>query len=554
MTLQEKIGQLFVHLCVQRDEAYLREIVERYHVGGIRYGNAPAAEIRQQNAFLQSISKVPLLIASNIESGGNGSCSDGTLVGTPLQCAATGDAGSAYTMGRVGGVESAAVGCNWAYAPVVDIQYNWRNTVVATRCFGDNPENVIDYARAYVRGVRESGIAATLKHFPGDGVDERDQHLLTSYNTMSCEEWDASYGRVYRAMIDEGVQSVLVGHIGLPEYSRRLRPGIADQDIMPASLAPELVTGLLREQLGFNGLILTDASSMLGFMAAARRRDQIPGAIAAGCDMVLYFKDPDEDFGYMLDGCGNGTISPQRLEDALRRILGLKAALGLHARQADGRLVPTAEALAKVGCVEHRQAACDVADKSITLVKDTANNLPITPETHRRLQVFVIGEDVAYLGVRQQAIKSMIVDELRQVGFDVDLYETLQELQARSTEPINVAKFMMAGSSTEFTSKYDAALVFANVWGFSQENSIRIKWSSPMSNEIPWYVTEVPTVFISLNQPNHLVDVPMVKTYVNAYAPTRTVVHSVIRKIMGESEFQGCYSQNVFCDLWDTRL
>ena len=121
-------------------------------------------------------------------------------------------------------------------------------------------------------------------------------------NTMECDEWDSTFGHVYKEMIDSGIQSIMAGHIALPEYSRKLRPGIKDEDIMPATLAPELITDLLRGKLGFNGLVLTDASHMAGMTAAMPRSQQVPGAIAAGCDMFLFFNDIEEDFGYMMDG------------------------------------------------------------------------------------------------------------------------------------------------------------------------------------------------------------------------------------------------------------
>ena len=235
---------------------------------------------------------------------------------------------------------------------------------------------VIERAKQYFDGISESRTVCAIKHFPGDGVDERDQHVVTTWNTLGVEEWHASYGRVYRAMIDHGVQSIMVGHIGAPELSRTFRPGIRDEEILPATLAPELLQDLLRGELGFNGLIVSDASPMVGLTSAMRRRDLVPAAIAAGCDMFLFFRNADEDFGYMLDGYRNGVISEARLQDALERILGLKASLGLHATPRE-ELVPRPEALSVVGSAAHRAIAAEIADKTVTLVKDTQGNLPL---------------------------------------------------------------------------------------------------------------------------------------------------------------------------------
>ncbi len=185
-------------------------------------------------------------------------------------------------------------------------------------------------------------------------MDERDQHLLTTVNSMDCDTWDNTYGKVYRGLIDAGLQSIMVGHIMQPAYSKKLNPALKDEEILPASLSKELLGGLLREKLGFNGVILTDASSMGGLITAMKREDLVPGAIAAGCDMFLFFSDPKEDLEFMRKGLERGILTEERLDDALHRILGLKASIGLHKKKAAGTLVPPAEGLSVVGCEEHR--------------------------------------------------------------------------------------------------------------------------------------------------------------------------------------------------------
>jgi beta-N-acetylhexosaminidase len=334
MSVEEKVGQLFINLNNRFDDDFVNRIVDDYHPGGMRYNHTDSASIQAHIRHAQTRSKVPLLVASNIEAGGNGACADGTLIATPLQTASTPDTEAARLMGVVGGRESRALGCNWAFTPIVDIHHNWRNTVIATRAFGNDHQTVIKYADAYSRGVREGAgdrpMALCMKHFPGDGRDERDQHVVTSYNDCSVEEWDATYRKIWEWGIGAGIESIMVGHIMLPEYSRRLRPGISDADILPATVAPELLTDLLRDDLGFNGVTLTDASLMVGLTSALPRERQMVQAIAAGCDMILFFRNHDEDFGFVRAAVESGEISAERLGDALTRILGLKAKLGLH--------------------------------------------------------------------------------------------------------------------------------------------------------------------------------------------------------------------------------
>lgn len=553
MTIEEKIGQLFINLNTAFTPAYLDHILGTYHVGGMRFRGADAAAVQAHIRHAQSASKVPLLIASNPEMGGFGSINDGTLVCTHLQAGSHPDASIARDMGRVAGVETAALGCNWAFAPIVDIHQNWRNTVVATRAFGNTPEVVIERAKAYFDGISESRTVCAIKHFPGDGVDERDQHVLTSWNTLGVEDWDASFGRVYRAMIDHGVQSIMAGHIGAPALSRKCRPGIADRDLLPATLAPELLQDLLRGELGFNGLIVTDATPMLGLTSAMRRRDLVPATIAAGCDMFLFFIDADQDFRYMLDGYRSGVITEARLQEALERILGLKASLGLHTTPREA-LVPGPEALAVVGSDAHRAIAASVADKTVTLVKDTQQNLPLRPETHRRIRLYGITGQSDFTGTDPAGYLRIAQEELEAAGFEVHVFKNARQRIAEGETGVNFHTVLRGEANAAYADTYDAAIVFANVAGFAQEATVRIHWSTPMAAEIPWYVTEVPTVFVSLSLPNHLVDVPMVKTVIHAHVPSREAIRAVVEKIQGTSPFQGTFNENVFCDTFGTRL
>ncbi|MGO4690846.1 glycoside hydrolase family 3 protein [Glaciibacter sp. 2TAF33] len=553
LSLEEKIGQLFINLNTSFTPEYLDNVLDNYHVGGIRYMGADSATVQEHIRYAQSKTKVPLLVASNPEMGGFGSADDGTLVSTHLQAGSHPDKSIARDMGRVAGVETAAMGCNWAFAPIVDIHYNWRNTVISTRSFGNTPEVVIERAKEYFDGLSESNTVAAMKHFPGDGMDERDQHVVTSYNTLGVDEWEASYGRVYCELIDHGVQSIMVGHIGAPELSRKFRPGIADSEIMPATLAPELLQDLLRGELGFNGLILTDASMMIGMTQAMKRKDLVPAAVAAGCDMFLFFRDPAEDFEYMLSGYRTGVITEARLQEALERILGLKAVLGLHATPRD-RVVPSPDALAVIGSAAHHAVAADIADKTVTLIKDTQGNLPLTPEKHKRIRLYGVSGQADFTGVDPSGYLVIAKDELEKAGFEVHVFKDAAQRKAEGEEGVYFHTVMADEANAAYPDKYDAAIVFANVAGFAQEASVRIRWSTPMAAEIPWYVTEVPTVFVSLNQPNHLIDVPMVKTMVHAHNPSREAIHAAIEKITGASEFHGTFNENVWCDTWGTRL
>ena len=540
MTDEEKIGQLFVNMVTSRKPEDLENVVKNYHVGAIRYHNTSPEELYEQNRILQEHSRIPLLIASNCEAGGNGGVGGGTAVACGAATAAADDEETAYEVARIGAAESAAIGCNWNFAPVVDLLYNWRNTIVQCRAFNNSPEDTIRYAKSFFRGTRTQNMATCMKHFPGDGTEENDQHLLMGVNDMTCEEWDNTFGKVCKELIDDGVMTIMAGHIALPAYTRKLRPDTADEDILPATLSPELITDLLKGRLGFNGMVVTDASHMIGMFAAMPRREQVPRAIAAGCDMFLFFNDMDEDFGYMMEGYRNGVITEERLNDALHRILGIKAALKLHKLQAEGRLMPPREQLSVIGCREFRESAAKQADKFITLVKDTKHYLPLTLEKYQRVKlVFIGGEGTVVAGKLQSddsaPVKEMVIRKLTEAGFTVD-----GETPA------------VKGKMEDLRKTYDVCLVVLNVSGFAQYNTMRVKWAQPADQ--PWYVSELPTVFLSLNFTNHLIDVPMAKTYINAYLNSEEAVSAAIDKMTGKSPFKGRYNETVFCGRWDTRI
>lgn len=373
-------------------------------------------------------------------------------------------------------------------------------------------------------------------------------------NTLECDEWDRTYGKVYQELIDAGIESIMAGHIALPAYSRKLRPGIKDQEICPATLAPELLQDLLRGKMGFNGLIVSDATHMVGMTSAMPRRLQVPMAIAAGCDMFLFFNDPEEDFQFMMDGYCSGIITEERLSDALYRILGLKAHLKLHEKQKKHALIPPKDGLNLIGCREHLELKERAAKESITLVKDTQNLLPMPPEKYKRVYMIVISRPPLARDNQPDYVRKMLREELEQMGYEVTVHQNYYDLTADGviTQDKKISS-MYIGKIEEFKKKYDAVFVFINMNGFAQENTVRLSYSMSHSLEIPWYVKEVPTVFVSLNLTNHLIDVPMARTYINAYSANRCYVRKTLEKMAGKEKFLGQCDDNVFCDRMDTR-
>ena len=559
MTDDEKIGQLFVNMGSSRDEAYLTEMVQKYHIAAVRYQPGPAAEIWEQNNILQTTSKIPMLIAANTEAGGNGAAPDGTYVGWEIKVAATGDKKYAYELGRISGIEAAAIGCNWSFAPIVDLYRNWRNPIVSVRTWSADPDQTLELSLEYMRGIMESNIMPAAKHWPGDGIDERDQHLSSAPNWYSTEEWDATFGKVYRGLIDAGLPSIMAGHIALPSYQKELDPG--SDEFTPATLSHAITTKLLREKLGFNGVVVTDASHMVGMTGFARRRDILPMAIMAGCDLFLFFNDPDEDTAWMKEALADGRLTRERLDEAITRTLGLKARIGLHkvADKAD-ILPPKDEAMAKIALPEHLEVAAEISDKAITLVKDTDEDvLPISPDKFKRVWLIPISgpKNPMAHGKGPKGVE-LLAEKMRERGYEVDLYESLTDKSERMSaeEFAEVVKGAYAGKApiSAITDNYDLVLSVAQVNGLMQPTE-RVYWpASKGTPDIPWYVHEIPTVFVSVACPYHLADVPQVKTYVNAYDSQPHTIEALLDKLEGKSEFLGTPSTDVFCGLPDTHM
>lgn len=531
MTTEEKIGQLFCPVVFTKDENELKEFIENKHPGGILYREGPGAELYDAHKILQDYSKVPLLTASNLEYGGNGSAVEGTYFGREMLVAATGDVKKAYQLGKVSCSEGADVGVNWAFAPVADLDLNYHNPIENVRTFGSDLNVVIEMSKAYIRGARDAGVATAVKHFPGDGVDERDQHLLTSVNSMSVEEWDATYGKIYEEVIAEGTLSVMCGHIALPAYEEYFDAEPCKK-VLPATLSKNLLQKLLRDKLGFNGLITTDATPMVGFCAAMKRENAVPLAIENGCDVFLFNRNIDEDYEFMRRGYETGKLSEERLEEAVKRILSVKAALKLHKKQETKTLMPEKKAaLEDLHNPQNDAWARECADLGVTLVKDTQNLLPLMPEKHKRVLLEIMGDFDS-----NQRVAAYMKEKLWQEGFDVTLYEK---------EGFEV----MTDSVNSFKSRYDLVLYVANVETASNKTVSRLNWHTMfgLGNNMPWMVEEMPVAFVSLGNPYHLLDAPMIKTFVNGYCNSEYVMDAVIEKLLGKKDFKGKSPVDPFC-------
>jgi len=547
MTIDEKIGQLFFTIGMSSKKKDIENLVNSIRPGGMMFRPSSSKKVAEAHKLLQKKSKIPMLLAANLESGGDGLIEDGTFYGHEMLTAAAGNEKYAYRLGLVAGTEAAAVGGNTAFAPIIDINYNFRNPITNIRCFGDNPDNVAKMGAAYVKGAHEAGICVTIKHFPGDGTDGRDQHLLTTYNNLSYEDWMKTFGKAYKTSIDAGARGLMAGHIGFPAYIEKIKPKDETAKKLPATLNADLLKGLLRGELNYNGVILTDASLMTGFGQHGERRNLVPQCIAAGCDMFLFNRMPEDDYQFMMDGYKNGVITEERLDEALTRILALKASLGLHKKTLE-ELVP--DNLDTVDMDLHKKWAKELADKSVTLVKDQQNILPLDPNKCKKIGVIFNGNDggmaaifknmpglkgallrlIMKLSNKGKPAVKVFVDKLKEQGFDAFEYEF--------NDIFTLMKEMTKTRLSDWKKQFDVIIYLAKWETASNQTSLQLQYKA-MGFDAPWFVKEIPTILVSVANPYHGYDMEMVETIINGYSPTESVYEAIAEKIAGKSEFKG---------------
>ncbi|MCO6188521.1 glycoside hydrolase family 3 protein [Rhizobium sp. L1K21] len=499
----ERVGQIF-NMLSRGDEDGERETFQHFKPGGLtRYFKDNAEEERARLAELQADAKVPLLISADLE-GSRMSLPFGTPVPNPLALSAIDDLAVTEEVSRIMAREARAVGLNWSFTPLLDINAATRSSIVATRSFGSDMERIRRHALTQLRVFQEEGIAATIKHWPGEGHDARDQHLVTTINPLSMQEWAASHGRLYRDAIDAGALAVMSAHIALPAYMQG--EGAEGAELYrPASLSPELTTKLLRQEYGFNGLIVSDASEMAGvtsFMSAVDAKVEI---VNAGNDMILFSNAPERHFGAILEAVQSGRIRSERFADAVLRVLGLKARLGLH----------RGDALPPFPPIQSKRVQ-EIIRRAPVLEKDVQNLLPLSADTHKRVAVVAPG---IVEPLWNSTMPIVFPELLSAEGFDVTVHEVGHPL-----EPEDYDLVIYAFSEETLLTRGRIFLDWAKLGGGMRGSMQRV-----------WH--EVPTLMISFGYPYYLYDAPRVPTYINAWATMDEMQKAVVDLILGRAEW-----------------
>jgi len=408
MSLEEKVGQLFVmrvygHSATEPDQADIdanlaeigvrdaAELISTYHVGGIIYF-AWAHNTRDphqiadlsngiQRAGLAGRTPLPHLVSTDQEHGIV--CRVGepaTLLPGAMALGAGGSRSDARTAGRIAGAELAALGINQNYAPDADVNVNPANPVIGVRSFGSDPESVAGMVAAQVKGYQSAGIASTAKHFPGHGDTSTDSHTGLPVIRHTREQWAELDAPPFRAAVAAGIDSIMTAHIVVPAL---------DPSEDPATLSHPILTGILREELGYDGVVVTDALGMEG-VRTKYGDERVPVlALLAGVDQLLNPPDLKVAWNAVLGAVRSGEISEARIEESILRILRLKTRLGLFRDP----YVTHRGVDRTVGVRSHLATADRIAERTTTLLANTGSLLPLSRRSHRNL--LVVGADPA---------------------------------------------------------------------------------------------------------------------------------------------------------------
>lgn len=521
LTPEERIGQLFVHISLGADPAEVARL-GRLQPAGITRFHGP--DLQAEVGFLtraRDAVRLPMFVSADLE-GSRMSLPFGTEVPNPLALAAVDDVAATGAISGIMAEEAKAIGINWSFTPVIDINAAFRSPIVATRGFGSDVARIERHALAQIAAFQAAGVAATVKHWPGEGHDDRDQHLVTTINPLSLEEWEATHGRLYRAAIAQGVMAVMSAHIAFPAFAEAMGAEGVER-YRPASVSRHLNDDLLRKRLGFNGLIVSDATPMAGFGAWGPREVMLPEVIENGCDVILFSDDPEGDHALIARAVAEGRISRARHEAALTRVLGMKAALGLH--RAEPEVRPEA-----LGRSEARAVAWAVTARAPTLVKDVRGLLPLSPARMRRVLV-VSGGIVS--PIHPVPFGFDIPDLLRREGFEVTLHRAGEMIEPGAFDLV----LYLFGEETLLT-----------------RGRVFLDWAKVMGGFGPamqrvWH--EVPVVMVSFGYPYLLYDAPRAPCMVNAYATMPTMQAAVVECLMGRAAWNHDSPVDPFCGLPD---
>ena len=509
LPLRDRIAQLVVPWIAGGysafdDAAFSRAVmwVDSLHVGGVIISIGSPLDVAARLNRLQERSALPLIVASDLESGTTFRLVGGTPFPPNMGVGASGKELDAYEVGRVTAIEGRAVGIHLTFAPVADVNNNPANPIINTRSFGEDPQAVARLVTAAIKGIQEHGMLATAKHFPGHGDTGTDSHIALPVITAPWARFDTLELVPFRAAIAAGVTAVMSAHIALPGLdSGRTRPGTVE---------PGILTGILRDSLGFRGLTVTDALNMGALVSSFGPAEAPVLAFEAGADMLLQPADPAVTIDAMERAVRSGRITEARLNRSVRRILVLKQQLGLFRR----RLVPLDSVADVVGRADFMASAREVAAHSIVLARDSAGVVDSLRAAPRTLTVVAYGDESS------PAAGNALTAELRARGHRVTLLRLAPASGPASYDSVRTA--LASSPAVAFAVAIRAAAARGT-----------IGMPAPLAELIDSSAVARPTALVSLGSPYIVTQTPHVGSYLLAWAANPLSEQAAARALSG---------------------
>ncbi|HEY0459853.1 MAG TPA: glycoside hydrolase family 3 N-terminal domain-containing protein [Pyrinomonadaceae bacterium] len=537
MSVEEKVGQLIQiginARFINQDSDFFQDLkrqVTENKIGGVIFFGAPMYETVQLGNRLQENADIPLLFALDAETGIGMRFSDAANFPWNMAVAATGNPEYAYKMGVITGREAKAMGLMQVYAPVLDVNNNADNPVINVRSYSEDPETVARFGSAFIEGVQSQGVIATAKHFPGHGDTDVDSHRGLPIINVSRERLDKLELVPFKKAIESGVASIMVAHIGLPQIDpTEIKPipnairvdtdeeVISENATLPATLSPKIQTEILRNQLGFKGLIVTDAMSMSGLTLYVTQEEAGVQAFLAGADLLEKPADTDAMIRGLRDAVKSGRISEVRLNESVRKILAWKHELGLFKQ----KITPIDQIDKIVAGKETHALAEEIANKAVTLVKNEDNLLPLSKDK----KVFVLGISNGFDG---DMTSVALVKFLRENG--VKFSATLLQDNS-SPDQIERARALANRADVVIAAMYGRVRSGA-------KNSVGLP-DSGVNILRDLLKKDKKVVGVSFGNPYILESFPTLKTYVVAYGDMTTLQRASMRSVFGMLEPTG---------------
>lgn len=514
LSTRQKVAQLVVpwlagSYAASDDSLFLvaARWVDSLEIGGLIISAGSPYDIAAKLNALQERSRLPLVVSADLEWGAGMRVVGGTAFPHVMAVGATGDPRDAYAIGRAAALEGRAVGIHVNFAPDADVNNNPLNPIINIRSFGEEPAAVARLVAAYVRGLQDHGMLATLKHFPGHGDTDTDSHIGLPVIRAEYARLDSVEFVPFRAGIEAGAGVVMSAHIAFPALTGSDDPG---------TLTAAVLTGLLRDSLGFRGLVVTDALMMGAIVAKYGAGEATVRAFLAGSDLLLMPADADSAVAAMTAAVAAGRVSPERLDASARRVLEIKRRLGLFER----RTVPLDAIMGTVGARRFQEAAEDIAVRALTLVRDSAGALRRRRAARSRVAL------IAYADETNGSAGLRMAEPLRQGGDTVQFFRLWPMSGPLSYD-----------SARAVIAQAPQVIFAANVRPIAWRGNIALPDS--LARLIMATDSLKPTVLVSLGSPYLLTQTPTVKSYLIAWSGVRAAERAAALALLGRVPITG---------------